>query len=126
MRFSSIMWFAIVAFAAVLLYSVKFQVQAMDAEVAALHRQIDAERASIQVLQAEWAFLSRPERIRVLADKHLDMVPVGGAQMMDLADVGTLGDSDVLLAEGEPIAPKLKRGVIQAGGIQSGGAGYAR
>lgn len=123
MRFSSIAWFAIVSLAAVLLYSVKFQVQAMDAEVAALHRQIDAERSSIQVLQAEWAFLSRPERIRVLADKHLDMVPVGGAQMMDMADVGTLGDSDLMLAgaEDDSATQKLKPGVIQAGG-----ASYAR
>ncbi|MBM3618516.1 MAG: hypothetical protein FJX23_08240 [Alphaproteobacteria bacterium] len=121
MRFSSIAWFAIVSFAAILLYSVKFQVQAMDAEVASLHRQIDAERASIQVLQAEWAFLSRPERIRALADKHLDMVPVGGAQLMDMADVGTLGDSDLMLAAGETDAQNLKPGVVQASG-----AGYDR
>ena len=38
-----------------------------------LKNQIRAERDSIGILKAEWAHLSRPERIQVLADKHLDL-----------------------------------------------------
>lgn len=124
MRFTSVFWCVLAVLAAALLYSVKYQVQAMDAEVAALHRQIDNERDSLQVLQAEWAFLSRPDRIRQLADKHLDMVPVGGAQLLDVADLGAMGDSDVLLADADgdsSVQQKLKPGVIQAGGV-----GYER
>lgn len=123
MRFSSVIWVAIVAVAAGMLYSVKYQVQAMDEEIAQLHAQIERERASMQVLQAEWAFLTRPERIRQLASRHLDMQPVEGAQLMDVADIPTLGGEDVILAgsDGESLPGGMKPGIVPAGGL-----GYAR
>ena len=40
-----------------------------------LDRQIAKERESIRVLDAEWSYLTRPERIEELAKTYLDMVP---------------------------------------------------
>lgn len=122
MRLSSMMWVAVVACAASLLYSVKYRVQTMDEEIAALRAQIEQERAAIHVLQAEWAYLTRPERVRTLAKKHLDMEPAKGQQLLELADVPFAPDSPLRLAEGEAAAsPQLRPGVIPAGG-----AGYVR
>lgn len=122
MRYN-VLWFVLCLFAAALLYSVKYQVQAMDSQVAFLRKQINSERESVQVLQAEWAFLSRPDRIRQLADKHLEMVPVGGGQMVDMADIQTIGNDNVQLVsdKGEQAIRPYQSGIIKAGGV-----GYAR
>lgn len=130
MRLSSMVWVVVVVCAASLLYSVKYRVQAMDEEIAAIRRQIAEERAAIHVLNAEWAFLSRPERIRVLAERHLDMQPMDGKQMLELADVPFSPDAPVQVVSGGanivpyngvmPV-PQLRPGVVPAGGV-----GYAR
>jgi cell division protein FtsL len=121
MRYSNILWFSLCLLAAALLYSVKYQVQAMDSEVASIRQQINEERASLQVLEAEWAFLSRPDRIRQLADKHLDMVPVGGGKLVDMADLRTLGGNVQLASSDGEAVPAYRPGIIQAKG-----AGYGR
>lgn len=121
MRLSSMVWVLVVVCAASLLYSVKYRVQAMDKEIAAIRAQIAKERAAIHVLNAEWAFLSRPERIRLLAEKHLQMDSMDGKQMLELADVPYSPDSNLHLAKEESPAMQLRPGVIPAGG-----AGYVR
>lgn len=119
MRFSNVIWVVILTLAAGMLYSVKYQVQSMDEEIAMLRGQIERERSSMQVLQAEWAFLSRPERIRQLASKHLDMQPVAGSQLMDVADIPNLGGDGVMLAgsDGEQVPGGMKPGIVPAGGL---------
>lgn len=121
MRLSSMIWVVAVVCAASLLYSVKYRVQSMDEEIASIRAQIAEEKQAIHVLNAEWAFLTRPERIRVLAEKHLDMQAMDGKQMLELADVPYHPDAgeDVHLAGGQ--GQQLRPGVIQAGG-----AAYAR
>lgn len=121
MRLSNMMWVLVAACAALLLYSVKYRVQAMDEEIAVLQARIAEERAAIHVLHAEWAYLTRPERVRKLAQAHLDMEPARGQQMLELADLPFSPDSPVRLAAGEGVAPQLRPGVIPVGG-----AGYAR
>lgn len=123
MRLSSMIWVVAVVCAASLLYSVKYRVQSMDEEIASIRAQIAHEKQAIHVLNAEWAFLTRPERIRVLAEKHLDMQSMDGRQMLELADVPYHPDAQdgVHLANGEAPARQLRPGVIQ-----TGGAGYVR
>lgn len=133
MRLSSMMWVVVVVCAASLLYSVKYRVQAMDEEIAAIRTQIAAERKAIHVLNAEWAYLSRPERVRELAEKHLKMHSMDGKQMLEVADVPFSPDAPVHLVSGganiTPYgsgarmapAPQMRPGVVPAGGV-----GYVR
>ena len=129
MRLSNMMWVLVVACAASLLYSVKYRVQTMDEEIAVLQTQIAEERAAIHVLHAEWAYLTRPERVRKLAQAHLDMEPARGQQLLELADVPFSPDSPVRMVEGganiapygTAPTPQFRPGIIPAGG-----AGYVR
>lgn len=134
MRLSSMMWVVAVVCAASLLYSVKYRVQTMDSQIASIRQQIAEERAAIHVLNAEWAFLSRPERVRQLAEKHLGAEPMDGRQMLELVDVPFSPDSPVHLVGGEantpygrdaatPYAPQPQ---LRPGVIPAGGAGYVR
>lgn len=91
MRFINIcLVVGLVALAGVI-YQVKYQARALDADIAALHQQIDEERDAIAVLRAEWSLLNRPERIERLARKFLKLAPANPAQLVSL---DTASDSD--------------------------------
>lgn len=132
MRFSSVMWLAVIACAAGLLYSVKYRVQAMDEEIAVLRSQIEEERAAVHVLHAEWAYLTRPERVRKLAEAHLDVQPATGQQLLELADVPFSPDAPVHLANGQKASPLYRGGMkvpapqFRPGVIPAGGVGHVR
>lgn len=65
----------------VVLFSVKYQVQELEGELTSLERGILGEQRAIHVLRAEWAHLNDPERLRQLAEKHLNMGPVSARQL---------------------------------------------
>lgn len=59
------------AIAGASLYAIAFEVERMEAELAALERDIRRERESIHTMEAEWAYLARPDRIAELSDRYL-------------------------------------------------------
>ncbi len=65
----------VVVAAALGLYRFEIHVRQLDHELASLNRSIQRSQQAVQVLQAEWAFLTQPERLQSLALKHLDLVP---------------------------------------------------
>lgn len=69
------------------LFWAKVQVQALEDERHRLDGAIVAERQAIRVLNAEWALLNDPARLRALAEKHLGLVPVMGRQIAGIDDV---------------------------------------
>jgi hypothetical protein len=48
---------------------------------------IQRESDSIGMLRAEWAHLSRPDRVQALSDKHLDLQAVTVDQMVKAGDL---------------------------------------
>lgn len=54
-----------------LLYAVKYQVQAIRLQVAETSRELEREREAMHVAAAEWAYLNRPDRLQKLASKYL-------------------------------------------------------
>ena len=58
------------------LYQVKIGIDAREAALLTLERNIDKAEREIAVLEAEWAYLSRPERVLELSDRLLDMKPI--------------------------------------------------
>ena len=67
---------------AYVIYQVKYESRALDAEIATLGKQIDEERDAIAVLRAEWSLLNRPERIERLAQKYLKLAPARPVQLV--------------------------------------------
>ncbi|MBX9726578.1 MAG: hypothetical protein K2X09_04865 [Rickettsiales bacterium] len=70
-----------VAVLAIGLYMVKYSVQDVQRNVAALETELANEKESLHLLNAEWAYLNRPDRLRQLADRHLDLVPLDSRQI---------------------------------------------
>lgn len=58
------------------LYTMKYEVQRLEAKLQSLNEQLAFEREATRVLSAEWSFLNDPERIERLAARHLDLAPV--------------------------------------------------
>lgn len=63
------------------LFSLKYQVQELEAELTGIERGIVSEERAIHVLRAEWAHLNEPGRLRQLAEKHLGMGPISARQL---------------------------------------------
>ncbi len=67
------------------LFSVKRQVQELNAELADLNRSIIADERAIDVLHAEWSYLNNPRRLEGLARRHLGMEPIRPGQLSTLS-----------------------------------------
>lgn len=79
-RRSTLFWLVAAILVGCGLYQLKYEVQAKEERLARLNRQIQLEQEAIHVLNAEWAFLNRPDRLAELANRHLEMTPVAPAQ----------------------------------------------
>ncbi|HEU5048376.1 MAG TPA: hypothetical protein VFT64_11110 [Rickettsiales bacterium] len=84
-RLSTILWVVMLITGACGLYMVKYKVQAVRAEVLATERQLIEEKRNQHVLNAEWTYLTRPERLRTLAAKYLNMQPMRGQQIAEFS-----------------------------------------
>ncbi|MGB1873015.1 MAG: cell division protein FtsL, partial [Candidatus Puniceispirillaceae bacterium] len=58
------------------LYQVKIGIDRREGELLALERDIRSAEREIAVLEAEWAHLSRPERVLELSNRLLEMKPI--------------------------------------------------
>ena len=85
---------------AYVIYQVKYETRALDAEIATIGKEIEAERDGIAVLRAEWSLLNRPERIERLAKKHLKLAPSDPRQVVTVDSV-TDSDFDLLKAQAQ-------------------------
>jgi cell division protein FtsL len=72
---------------AVYVYSVKYQTIYASEQILKTRHQIDKERDAINILRAEYAFLTRPDRLQALADKQLEMQPLSLHQIVRAADL---------------------------------------
>ena len=105
--------------AAMWVYRIKYQATWQAVEIERLNRQIEREKAAINVLKAEWAHLVRPDRVQALAEKHLDLKPADPRQRVTLAalpmrpakvdsiadTIATLGTFEAPILEESPKAP---------------------
>jgi hypothetical protein len=63
------------------LFQVKYTVSDLENVHKSLKRQILASSEELHVLNAEWAYLNDPSRLRTLAQKYLkELVPIKGEQ----------------------------------------------
>ena len=53
-------------------YNENYTTQASLKEVRSLHRDIGAAHERLNILEAEWAYLNRPDRLRDLAELNFD------------------------------------------------------
>ena len=97
-RISTIFWMILIVSAALGLYVVKYQVQSMQEELAKQENILRDEREALHVLEAEWAYLNKPQRLQQLADKYLATTPALSKQ---ISSIDTIPKSADLLAASE-------------------------
>lgn len=95
-------------------YSIKYRTSYRAEQIAKTRIEIKQERDAIAVLRAEWAFMTRPERLQQLSDKHLanlkplEVTQIVSAQSLpDKTRVDSIGkklDALGLSAAATPIA----------------------
>lgn len=66
------------------LYQVKTGIDERQAELRRLQAEIVTTQRDIAVLEAEWAFLSRPDRVMNLSASLLDMEPISRDRILPL------------------------------------------
>lgn len=94
-------------------YSIKYETMWYAEQVVIAKNGIAKEHDTISQLRAEWANLSRPDRIQELADKHLDLKPLSLSQIGRIRDlpeiapkVDAIGNTIDMLATGSvPASP---------------------
>jgi cell division protein FtsL len=76
-------------FVAVVVYgvfAVKHEVRQLERELAGLRQEVQQERHRLQVLRADWAYLTRPERLAEQAGQ-LELAPARPDQIMALSTI---------------------------------------
>jgi cell division protein FtsL len=67
---------------AIYAYTIKYETIFHAETIVKLQHEMKVEQDQIGTLRAEWAHLTRPERIQALADKFLDLQPVALNQIV--------------------------------------------
>ncbi|WP_350334961.1 cell division protein FtsL [Coralliovum pocilloporae] len=95
-------------------YQIKGEAEEASDRAAALQGQIDEVRQTIEILQAEWSHLSRPDRIQTLVERYEQQLQLGP---MEVYQFSTLDDVPLRPIELDP----LSRGAL--GGVAAGQPG---
>tara|TARA_R110000772_G_scaffold268571_1_gene396444 strand:- start:180720 stop:181154 length:435 start_codon:yes stop_codon:yes gene_type:complete len=69
------------------LFMVSYQVQDLEDQLDALNRGIARDNRAVHVLQAEWAHLNDPQRLRLLAERYLGLEPIATKQLGAVEDI---------------------------------------
>lgn len=80
----TLIWSSLAVVAAVGVFLLKFEVQEKAGTLAAIEREIRETEEALTILEAEWAYRNRPDRLKRLVEKHLDLQPVNVEQMDDI------------------------------------------
>lgn len=87
MQRSTIIVTLVTAVIGVGLFQVKYKVMLLEKEYRTVQNRIKTTRESIRVLKAEWAHLNDPKSLQQLAQRHMDIAPVGAKQLISLQSV---------------------------------------
>ena len=100
LRISTILFLIMAGAAGFFLFQTSQDVQVKERELSGMKQAIQKEKESIRVLEAEWDYLNRPDRLEELARQHLKMVPAEPEILVK--------DSGDIPQGGVPVIPKTK------------------
>ncbi len=92
-------------------YRVNYETQQAENRVEALQRAIIKEKQAIAMLNAEWAWLNRPDRLRDLAEAHfkeLNLQPLGPEHFGEAMTVAY------------PLQPDMLRNLVDTSAAEAG------
>ena len=71
------------------LYSLEHTTRGLERQIARLDRGIEEEIENTRFLNAEWSSLTRPDRLRRLAETHLGLSTLQAKQIVKLEELGS-------------------------------------
>ncbi len=80
-RLGTLFWLVVVSATGFAMFGVKYQVQSLEDELARTNRATMAEEHEIHVLDAEWAYLTRPETLEAINRQYLSLAPISTKQL---------------------------------------------
>ena len=80
-RVATLFWLVLVSATGFAMFGVKYQVQALEDELGRTKRATTAEEHEIRVLDAEWAYLTRPEMLDAMNRRFLSLSPIATKQL---------------------------------------------
>src|SRR5262245_29860231 len=80
-RLGALLWLVLVSATGLAMFGVKYQVQALEDELARTRRATTAEEREIRVLEAEWAYLTRPETLDTMNRRFMSLAPISTKQL---------------------------------------------
>ena len=101
-RTTDIALFTLMIAAAAGTYKIKAEANGKQNEIRRIEKQIAFEEDTIDLLEADWAMLTQPERLQKLAEKYaseLALQPIEARQVVSVKDVpekGAVPDDDVI------------------------------
>ncbi len=85
---AALVWISLCVASGFALFSIAFAVEDLESELAAINSDIERERESLHVLNAEWTYLNRPDRIEDLARQLLpEFAPPGIEQLVAMEEI---------------------------------------
>lgn len=92
-------------------YSTKYETLYYAETLTKLRSKVAREREAIAVSKAEWALMTRPDRLQGIADKHLDLQPMAISQLARMSELPQRP------SRGDEIAKKLELLGMETGSI---------
>ncbi|HEX3536602.1 MAG TPA: hypothetical protein VHU15_07535 [Stellaceae bacterium] len=80
-RLASLFWLALVLVSGFAMFKVKYGVQELEDELGRMRKQTIAEQQEIRVLNAEWSYLTQPQRLAELNRRFLSLAPIPVKQL---------------------------------------------
>ena len=85
------------------LYQIKYKIQSLNEDLAGIQDAVRIEQDAIHVLEAEWAYLNRPQRLAQLSGRYLSFLrSVSPSQIVSF-------DALPLKADREGRSPEIRR-----------------
>lgn len=89
-KLPTLFWLIIVTTAGFAMFAVKYEVQALADQLARTAKQTDDTERSIRALEAEWAYLNRPDALAQMNQRLLSLIPIATKQLhTDVTDIPT-------------------------------------
>ena len=85
---ATLFWLVLVSAAGFAMFAVKYQVQSLEDELNRTRKETIAEEHAIRMDEVEWAYLTRPETLEEMNQRHLSLMPIATTQLRgSLADI---------------------------------------
>lgn len=92
-RFSTIVSLLLVSLG-VFTYTIKNRVIELETHYQKVQKEIVQLEESIYMLESEWCFLTRPDRLQVLLAQHKKMHALEGFELVSFEDAGKVHDAE--------------------------------